>query len=71
MKKILLPFLFLSTLFISCTSKVENVNLSDGLYAIIETSKGDITLKLEFEKAPFTVANFVTLTEGKNNYVNA
>ncbi|MFY7936898.1 MAG: peptidylprolyl isomerase [Flavobacterium sp.] len=71
MKKILLTFLFFSTLFISCTSKVENGNLSDGLYALIETSKGDITIKLEFEKAPFTVANFVTLAEGKNNYVNS
>jgi cyclophilin family peptidyl-prolyl cis-trans isomerase len=70
MKKIL-TFLLFSTLFISCTGKVENGNLSDGLYALIETSKGDITIKLEFEKAPFTVANFVTLAEGKNNYVNS
>ena len=66
MKKIL-TFLLFSTLFISCTGKVENGNLSDGLYALIETSKGDITIKLEFEKAPFTAANFVTLAEGKNN----
>jgi cyclophilin family peptidyl-prolyl cis-trans isomerase len=71
MKKILLASLFFSTLFLSCTSKVKNGNLSDGLYALIETSKGDITIKLEFEKAPFTVANFVTLSEGKNNYVNS
>ena len=70
MKRLLIALFFLSTILFSCTSKVENGELSDGLYALIETSKGDITVKLEFEKVPFTVANFVTLAEGKNNYVS-
>jgi peptidylprolyl isomerase len=38
--------------------------LSDGLYSKFITSKGDILIKLEFERTPLTVANFVSLAEG-------
>ena len=67
MKKKLAALLLLSTLFFSCKDNYSK--LPDGLYADIETNKGNIIVELDYKKAPITVANFVTLAEGKNDYV--
>lgn len=55
-------------LVVSC-KPVKYTHLGDGLYANLETNKGDILLKLEFDKTPVTVANFVSLANGTNNFV--
>lgn len=67
MKKNILFVLLVIATFYSCNE--ENSNLPDGLYAKIETSRGPIIVALDYKKAPITVANFVTLAEGKNDFV--
>jgi len=65
-KSFLLALLIVATLF-SCKDK--HNDLPDGIYAEIETSKGTIILELDYKKAPVTVANFITLAEGDNEFI--
>lgn len=56
---------------VSCESSSKRYpGLENGLYAEIETESGAILLNLEFEKVPLTVANFVSLAEGENEFVS-
>lgn len=49
----------------SCVS-AKYRDLDDGLYADIQTERGDIILKLYKDDVPATVSNFVSLAEGNN-----
>ncbi len=74
MKKI---FLLLSCLcFLSLQGQdketkkaLKDLNIKEGLFATIATNKGTIILSLAYKNAPLTVANFVTLAEGKNQFI--
>ncbi|MFS4492331.1 peptidylprolyl isomerase [Maribacter sp. 2308TA10-17] len=68
MKKVYVLFLVLSLALSGCKSS-KYADLSDGLYADIQTTKGDILVKLAYEKTPVTVANFVSLAEGTSTFV--
>ena len=66
MKK--LKFLLISSVFLinSCNNMKDYSNLTDGIYADIQTNKGDMILKLTYEETPLTVSNFVALAEGNH-----
>lgn len=58
---------------VNCTPIYKKMNveketfekLQDGLYANLQTSKGNMIVKFEDKESPVTVANFIGLAEGK------
>lgn len=66
----MLTLYLITILFIGCTtipkymSKEDYKELKDGLYAHMETSKGDMLIQFYDQQAPMTVANFIGLAEG-------
>ncbi|MEP0132161.1 MAG: peptidylprolyl isomerase [Eudoraea sp.] len=69
MKKLIAIVLIGISALTSCTSSKYR-DLGDGLFADVNTSQGAIIIKLEMEKTPVTVANFVSLAEGNNPFVS-
>ncbi len=58
----LIATFFLLTLF--GEPAMAETQLAEGMYAKFSTDKGEILCKLEYQKTPLTVANFVGLAEG-------
>ncbi len=69
MKKLIAGLGVLTLLFSGCKAG-KYPDLGDGIFADIQTTKGDIVVKLYYEATPVTVANFVSLAEGNNTFVD-
>ena len=66
MKKIMIALLA-SVLCISsgvCKPMSKSIEGKDGLFAVLETEKGTITMELFYKETPLTCVNFVGLAEG-------
>ncbi|WNH09367.1 peptidylprolyl isomerase [Thalassobellus suaedae] len=63
--------ILLLLIFINLTAcKAQYPDLEDGIYAEFITTKGVMVAKLDYDKTPITVANFVSLAEGENTMVD-
>jgi peptidylprolyl isomerase len=64
--------LYTGIILILCAMETANAApndaaLGDGLFARINTNRGDIVLRLEYQRTPLTVCNFAALAEGRMN----
>ena len=64
--KLFKAFFVAAILLVASCKPAKYADLDKGLYADIETDRGDILCKLYFEDTPLTIANFVSLAEGTN-----
>ncbi len=69
MKRILFGFSALLLMLFGCKTG-KYADLDEGIFADIQTTKGDIVVQLYHEATPVTVANFVSLAEGNNPFVD-
>lgn len=69
MRKILFGISALVLILSGCKTG-KYADLGDGIFADIQTTKGDIVVKLYHEATPVTVANFVSLAEGNSPFVD-
>lgn len=67
MKK--LNLILIAMLVLASCSSSKYGDLDDGIYADIQTTKGDMIVKLYYEQTPITVANFISLAEGTSTHV--
>ena len=59
--------IFITSILILNSCNMNNYSeLNEGIYASLDTSKGNIILKLFFKQTPITVSNFVALSEGNH-----
>ena len=66
-----IKFLLVLMLFASGANFAQKAASPEGIFAEIETTKGKIVIDLNYKKTPITVANFISLAEGKNPDVKA
>jgi len=69
MKKVYLLLTVLAMALSACKSS-QHADLGDGIFADIKTNMGEIVVRLEYDKTPITVANFVSLAEGTSPFVS-
>ncbi|MFD1163743.1 peptidylprolyl isomerase [Hwangdonia seohaensis] len=67
----IIKFLGLAFLISLTSCKAQYPDLEDGMYAEFITTKGVMVAKLDHQKVPVTVANFVSLAEGTNTMVDS